>query len=276
MRNNSMPNYMVSGRLLQSSEISALQSLVYGLGLSDNAEDEMWQRCITAVFVVLNLCHICWDADSNRSGLLVASGVCKSADDIAADVAAVLYPRSNGKPALKKCKKIVELLIKCGFLKQNSDGIYYCPLWTDVQSPEYTSDITPSEQAVVRRERKTRKDKGMRPMSRADEMAYIGLQRAGISKRDKEMREVYLAWGAEWSATHGCKVPPVDEWERYKTDNLVTICASNSKTAKGDKLRGVDVSAEDFDDDDDNDRNDADMPPCGPDEYDMCEGDDVG
>ena len=273
MRNNSMPNYMVSGRLLQSSEISALQSLVYGLGLSDNAEDEMWQRCITAVFVVLNLCHICWDADSNRSGLLVASGVCKSADDIAADVATVLYPRSNGKPALKKCKKIVELLIKCGFLKQNSDGIYYCPLWTDTQSAEYTSDITPREWSAVRQERKTRKDKGMRPMSRADEMAYIGLQRTDISKRDKEMREIYLAWGSEWSATHGYVVPPVDEWERYKSDNLCSIGASNSKTVKADKLRGVDVSAEDFDDDDD--RTDADIPPCGPDEYDMCGGDDA-
>ena len=268
MKNNNMPNYMVSGRLLQSGELSALQSLVYGLGLSDNAADEMWQRCITSVFVILNLCHVCWDSDDNRSGLLAYSGVRKSADDIAADISAVLYPRSNGKPALKKCRKIVELLIKCGFLKENSDGIYYCPSWTDVQSPEYTSDVTPSEQAVVRRERKTRKDKGMRPMSRADEMAYVGLQRTGISKRDAEMREIYLAWGAEWSATHGCKVPPVDEWERYKAENLIDICASNSKTVKGDKLRGVDVSAEDFDDED---RDDA--PPCGPDEYDM--GDDA-
>ena len=267
MRNNNMPNYMVSGRLLQSGELSALQSLVYGLGLSDNAEDELWQRCITAVYVVLNLCHVCWDADDNRSGMLVASGICKSADDIAADVAAVLYPRSNGKTAIKKCRKIVELLIKCGFIKQNSDGIYYCPLWTDAQSPEYTSDITPSEQAVVRRERKTRKDKGMRPMSRADEMAYVGLQRSGISKRDAEMREVYLAWGAEWSEMHGCNVPPVEEWEKYKAENLCAIYSSNDKKPK--KLRGIDVSAEDFDDDD------RDAPPCGPDEYDMCGGDDA-
>lgn len=261
MRNNNMPNYMVSGRLLQSGELSALQSLVYGLGLKDADADELWQRCITAVFVILNLCHICWDADDNRSGLLAYSGVRKSADDIAADISAVLYPRSNGKPALKKCRKIVELLIKCGFLKQNSDGIYYCPSWTDVQSAEYTSDITPSEQAVVRRERKTRKDKGLRPMSRADEMAYVGLQRSGISKRDSEMREIYLAWGSEWSATHGCVVPPVDEWERYKAENLCDIVKTNVKQSN--KLRGVDVSAEDFDDDDD------DAPPCGPDEYDV-------
>ena len=102
-----MPNYMISGRLLQSGELSALQSLVYGCGLKDCDADELWQRCITAVFVILSLCHVCWDSDSNRSGLLVAAGVRKSADDIAADVAAVLYPRSNGKPALKKCKKIV-------------------------------------------------------------------------------------------------------------------------------------------------------------------------
>ena len=268
MRNNNMPNYMVSGRLLQSGELSALQSLVYGLGLKDNDADELWQRCITSVFVVLSLCHICWDSDSNRSGLLVAAGVRKSVDDISADIASVLYPRSNGKPALKKCKKIVELLIKCGFIKQNSDGIYYCPLWTDVQSPEYISDITPSEQAVVRRERKTRKDKGMRPMGRADELAYVGLQRTGISKRDAEMREIYLVWGAEWSATHGFKVPPADEWEKYKSENLCSIGASNSKTSRGGKLRGVDVSAEDFDDDD----RDAEMPPCGPDEYDMGDG----
>ena len=273
MRNNNMPNYMISGRLLQSGELSALQSLVYGCGLKDCDADELWQRCITAVFVILSLCHVCWDSDSNRSGLLVAAGVRKSADDIAADVAAVLYPRSNGKPALKKCKKIVELLIKCGYIKENSDGIYYCPSWTDVQSEEYTSDITPSEQAVVRRERKTRKDKGLRPMSRADEMAYVGLQRSGISKRDKDMREIYLAWGSEWSARHGFSVPPVDEWEKYKSENLCSIGASNSKAVKVDKLRGVDVSADDFDDDDDNDRTDADMPPCGPDEYDM--GDDA-
>ena len=110
-------------------------------------------------------------------------------------------------------------------------------------------------------------------MSRADEMAYVGLQRTGISKRDSEMREIYLAWGAEWSATHGYVVPPVDEWEKYKTENLYSIGASNSKTIRGDKLRGVDVSADDFDDDDDGDRTDADMPPCGPDEYDM--GDDT-
>ena len=32
------------------------------------------------------------------------------------------------------------------------------------------------------------------------------------------------------------------------------------------------VEEEDFDDDDD--RTDADIPPCGPDEYDMCGGDD--
>lgn len=267
MRNNNMPHYMISGRLLQSSEISALQSLVYGCGLSDAAADELWQRCITSVYVILNLCHICWDADDNRSGLLVASGIRKSSDDIAADIASVLYPRSNGKPALKKCRKIVELLIKCGFIKENSDGIYYCPSWTDVQSPEYTSDVTPSEQAVVRRERKTRKDKGLRPMSRSDEMAYIGLQRTDISKRDKEMREIYLAWGAEWSATHGYVVPPVDEWERYKSENLGDIVKPNVKQSS--KLRGVDVSAEDFDDDD----RDPDAPPCGPDEYDM--GDDT-
>lgn len=269
MRNNNMPNYMVSGRLLQSGELSALQSLVYGLGLKDCDADELWQRCITSVFVILSLCHICWDSDSNRSGLLASSGIRKSSDDIAADIASVLYPRSNGKPAIKKCKKIVELLIKCGFLKENSNGIYYCPLWTDTQSAEYTSDITPREWSAVRQERKTRKDNGLRPMSRADEMAYIGLQRSGISKRDKAMREVYLAWGAEWSATHGYVVPPVDEWERYKVENLVEICASNSKTVKGDKLRGVDVSADDFDDDD---KADADMPPCGPDEYDMGDG----
>ena len=268
MRNNNMPHYMISGRLLQSGEISALQSLVYGCGLSDAAADEMWQRCITAVYVVLSICHVCWDADSNRSGLLVASGIRKSSDDIAADIASVLYPRSNGKPALKKCKKIVELLIKCGFLKQNSEGIYYCPSWTDVQSEEYTSDITPSEQAVVRQERKKRKDKGLRPMSRSDEMAYVGLQRTGISKRDAEMREIYLAWGAEWSATHGYVVPPVDEWERYKKESLGSIGESNSKEPKKNKMRGVDVSAEDFDDDD----RDTDTPPCGPDEYDMGDG----
>ena len=266
MRNNNMPNYMVSGRLLQSSEMSALQSLVYGLGLPDNAADEMWQRCITAVFVTLSLCHVCWDADDNRSGLLVASGIRKSSDDIAADIASVLYPRSNGKPAIKKCRKIVELLIKCGFLKENSDGIYYCPLWTDVQSEEYTSDITPSEQAVVRQERKKRKDKGLRPMSRADEMAYVGLQRTGIRKRDAEMREIYLVWGAEWSETHGYNVPPVDEWEKYRSENLGSVGESNVKKSK--KLRGIDVSAEDFDDDD----RDPDAPPCGPDEYDMGDG----
>lgn len=271
MRNNNMPNYMISGRLLQSGELSALQSLVYGLGLKDADADELWQRCITSVFVVLNLCHVCWDADDNRSGMLTYSGVRKSIDDISADIASVLYPRSNGKPAIKKCRKIVELLIKCGFLKENSDGIYYCPLWTDAQSAEYTSDITPSEQSVVRRERKTRKDKGLRPMSRSDEMAYIGLQRTDISKRDKEMREIYLAWGAEWSATHGYVVPPVEEWERYKKESLGSIGESNSKESKKNKLRGVDVSADDFDDDD---RTDADMPPCGPDEYDMCGGDD--
>lgn len=233
MRNNNMPHYMISGRLLQSGELSALQSLVYGLGLPDSAADEMWQRCITAVFVVLNLCHICWDSDDNRSGMLTYSGVSKSIDDIAADIASVLYPRSNGKPAIKKCRKIVELLIKCGFLKENSDGIYYCPLWTDTQSAEYTSDITPSEQTVVRRERKTRKDKGMRPMSRADEMAYVGLQRTGISKRDAEMREIYLAWGAEWSATHGCKVPPVDEWERYtEAESAATRAEAAAKSVE--------------------------------------------
>ena len=269
MKNNNMPNYMISGRLLQSGELSALQSLVYGLGLKDADADELWQRCITSVYVILNLCHICWDADDNRSGMLTYSGVSKSIDDIAADIASVLYPRSNGKPAIKKCRKIVELLIKCGFLKENSDGIYYCPLWTDTQSAEYTSDITPREWSAVRQERKTRKDNGLRPMSRSDEMAYIGLQRTDISKRDKAMREVYLAWGAEWSATHGCKVPPVDEWEKYKSENLCSIGASSSKTVKADKLRGVDVSAEDFDDDDDHD-----APPCGPDEYDMCGGDD--
>ena len=106
----------------------------------------------------------------------------------------------------------------------------------------------------------------MRPMSRADEMAYVGLQRTGISKRDAEMREIYLAWGAEWSATHGYVVPPVDEWEKYKSENLCSIGAFSSKTVKADKLRGVDVSAEDFEDDG---KADADMPPCGPDEYDV-------
>ena len=137
-----------------------------------------------------------------------------------------------------------------------------------MQSEDYTSDITPSEQAVVRQERKKRKDKGLRPMSRSDEMAYVGLQRTGISKRDAEMREIYLAWGAEWSATHGYVVPPVDEWERYKKESLGSIGESNSKEPKKNKMRGVDVSAEDFDDDD----RDTDTPPCGPDEYDMGDG----